>query len=167
MTHATPVRSSGCGATATYRVERFIAADAQAIFDVLADPFRHHEFDGSGMVQGEPHGPGRLGPGVRFTMAQRLGRIPYRSINDVVAFEEGRLIAWATSSEFRGRKVAGGQIWRYELEPIEGGTLVREVYDLSAVPMLDRLQERLGRTEGYVRAMEATLGRLADLVTAR
>lgn len=145
-------------------VERFIRADAATIFDILADPFKHHLIDGSGMVKGAPHGPGRLASGVRFTMGQQVGPIPYRSINDVVEFEEGRRIAWATSSEFRGRRVAGGQIWRYELEPVEGGTLVRETHDLGPTGLLAPIAARTGMTGWYDKGMHATLARLAALV---
>lgn len=150
--------------TTSRSVERLIRADQQTIFDVLADPFQHHRIDGSGMVQGQPHGPGRLSQGARFTMGQKIGPIPYRSVNHVVEFDEPRSIAWETCSEFRGRRVAGGQIWRYELEPADGGTLVREVYDLSAVPTLARIQGRTGQTRRYLQAMTSTLERLAGLV---
>ena len=30
-----------------------------------------------------------------------------------------------------GAKLGGGRIWRYELEPVDGGTLVRETWDIS------------------------------------
>lgn len=144
--------------------QRLVHADAQSIFDVLADPFRHHLFDGSGMVRGTPHGPGRLGPGARFTMAQKAGPIPYRSTNDVVEFEEGRRIAWATSTHLWGRRLGGGQIWRYELEPAENGTFVRETHDLSNAGFVAVVMTRTGLADRYETAMAATLERLARLV---
>jgi hypothetical protein len=118
------------------------------------------------MVKGRPHGPGRLAPGVRFTMAQKNGPFPYRSVNDVVEFEEGRRIAWATSAELRGRRIAGGQIWRYEVEPREDGTLVRETHDLSRAGIVATIIERTGMADRYEQAMRATLDRLARLVEA-
>ena len=45
-------------------VERFIRDDAATIFDILADPFKDHRIDGSGIVKGGPHGPGRRAVGV-------------------------------------------------------------------------------------------------------
>ena len=30
-------------------------------------------------------------------------------------------------------KILGGPIWRYELEPVDGGTRVRETWDISRV----------------------------------
>lgn len=148
-------------------VEQIIHADAQSIFDVLADPFQHHLIDGSDMVTGSPHGPGRLSLGARFTMGMHRGPIPYRSINTVVEFDEPRLIAWATVGEFRGRPFVGGHRWRYELEPRADDTLVRETYDWTTAIAARWTIEKPGFPARYVPAMRATLRRLADLVEAR
>jgi hypothetical protein len=51
--------------------------------------------------------------------------------NEVIEFEENRRIAWqARPAGFSGR-FTGGRIWRYELEPVDGGTRVRESWDVS------------------------------------
>jgi hypothetical protein len=57
----------------------------------------------------------------------------------------------------------GGRIWRYELEPLEGGTRVRETRDISAQRLITRLIMRgaAGRTK---KAMEATLARIGNIV---
>lgn len=130
---------------------------------MLADPFAHCLIDGSGMVQGSPHGPGRLSLGARFTMGQRIGGVPYRSVNEVVDFDEPRRIAWTTFSQWRGRRI-GGQVWRYELEPVPTGTLVVETHDLSSSPRLAWLLARTGVEDRYVEGMSATLDRLARAV---
>ena len=44
-------------------VERFIPASPDAIFDLLADPSRHQEIDGSGTVKGTAEGSQRLADG--------------------------------------------------------------------------------------------------------
>jgi hypothetical protein len=49
--------------------------------------------------------------------------LPYRTTNTVIEFEQDRRIAWQTT--MLGGLV-GGRIWRYELSPTDGGTLVRE-----------------------------------------
>lgn len=54
-----------------------IDAPADRIFDVLADPRRHPDFDGSGSVRGAISGPQRLSLGAKFGMDMRLG-VPYR-----------------------------------------------------------------------------------------
>lgn len=97
-----------------------VPAPAQAIFDLLADPRRHSEIDGSGSVKGaEGDAPQRLGLNSKFGMKMRIG-LPYKMENTVVEFEEGRLIGW---------RHLGGHIWRYILEPVDGGTKVTEQFD--------------------------------------
>lgn len=145
-------------------VERLIHADAQTIFDVLADPFQHHLIDGSNMLTGSPHGPGRLSLGSRFTMGMHRGPLPYRSINTVVEFNEPHRIAWATTGEFRGRPFVGNHRWRYELEPRDEGTLVRETYDWSTAIAAKWTIEKTRMPDTYEPAMVATLARLAHLV---
>ncbi|MGA1363059.1 MAG: SRPBCC family protein [Ilumatobacteraceae bacterium] len=91
-----------------------------AIFDLLADPRRHCEIDGSGsVVNSQLDAPERLSLGARFGMKMRIV-VPYRITNEVVEFEEGRRIAW---------RHFGGHVWRYILEPVEGGTKVTEQFD--------------------------------------
>lgn len=118
---AVPVRTS----------QRVVAAPAEVIFDMLVHPARHHEFDGSGTVQGAAFGPERLSLGDDFGMRMRMGA-PYTSRSTVVEFEEGRRIAWRTAKSVGGRFLFGGQIWRYELtDRGDGTTLVKESFDLS------------------------------------
>lgn len=97
-----------------------VPAPAQAIFDLLADPRRHSEIDGSGSVKGaEGDAPQRLALDSKFGMKMRIG-LPYKMENTVVEFEEGRLIGW---------RHLGGHVWRYILEPVDGGTKVTEQFD--------------------------------------
>lgn len=97
-----------------------VPATAQEIFDLLADPRRHGEIDGSGSVKAaHDDAPQRLALGSEFGMDMRIG-VPYRITNTVVEFEEGRRIGW---------RHFGGHVWRYVLEPVEGGTKVTEEFD--------------------------------------
>ena len=74
--------------------------------------------------------PERLSLGATFGMSMHMG-MGYSMVNTVIEFEENRRIAWqATLAGFGGRFL-GGRIWRYELEPVEGGTRVRESWDIS------------------------------------
>jgi hypothetical protein len=141
--------------------ERVVPAPAERVFDLLADPRRHREIDGSGTVRDAVSGPTRLSPGAVFGMDMQLGG-PYRMLNTVVEFQEGRRIAWQPRPAHRlAGRVLGGRIWRYELEPVEGGTRVRLTWDITRervppalLPLrplvrvnlrrsLDRLAERL------------------------
>jgi uncharacterized protein YndB with AHSA1/START domain len=112
-------------------VERVVPAPPEAVFDLLADASRHIELDGSGQLRGvKPGVPERLSLGAAFGMSMHMG-VGYSMHNTVIEFEENRRIAWqATIAGFLGRFV-GGRIWRYELEPAEGGTRVRESWDIS------------------------------------
>lgn len=97
-----------------------INAPARKIFEILATPERHRDFDGSGTVQRSLRGPQRLYLGAKFAMAMRI-KVPYRITNEVVAFEEDRLIAWRHLMRW---------VWRYELTAIDAqSTLVREYFD--------------------------------------
>ncbi len=143
-------------------VERLIAAPAETIFDLLADPARHAEIDGSGTVRGVSDGEGqRLALGDKFGMSMHAG-IGYTMVNEVVEFEENQLIAWQPRPTVGLlRPFVGGRIWRYELVPQDGGTLVRESWDIrqERVPLMVRpLRSRT------VDAMTKTLERLAAVV---
>lgn len=135
-------------------VSRVIKASPEAIFDVIADPARHGEMDGSGMVQNVRGESKRLALGSSFGMDMKLGPLPYRISNQVVEFEENRLIAWAHF---------GGHRWRYELEPVEGGTKVTESFDWSTARVPQAI-ELMGYPKKHPANMTATLERLAALV---
>ena len=135
-----------------------IKASPEVIFDVLADPARHSEIDGSGMVQNIRGESKRLELGSTFGMDMKMGPLPYRITNTVKEFEENRLIAW---SHF------GGHRWRYELEPVDGGTKVTESFDWSTCnPIMAKGIELAGYPKKHPASMSATLQRLADVVEA-
>ena len=108
-------------ATRIVSATRVIPAPAERIFDLLADPEGQVRIDGSGSVKASKSNPGRLSLGAKFSMEMKVG-IPYAVTNTVSAFEEGRTIAWHHFAQF---------VWRYELEPVEGGTKVTESFDYS------------------------------------
>ncbi len=135
-------------------VERLIDAPAERIFDVLADPSRHCEIDGSGSLVRMTSSHTRLALGSTFSMRVRLG-VTYPTKNRVLEYEENRLIAWAHWN---------GHRWRYELEPQDdGGTLVRETF-VWGTARWPRLMELTGSDTKNVPSMEATLERLAAVV---
>lgn len=139
-------------------VERVINAPSERIFDLLADPTKHHEFDGSDSVRrSRPDNPSRLSLGAEFTMSMHVG-VPYRITNEVVEFEENRRIAWWNWAH---------NVWRYELVPMQGGsTLARETFDASR-GRGTRLLHLFGIVDRNRRGMEQTLERLAWLTERR
>jgi uncharacterized protein YndB with AHSA1/START domain len=149
----------------TISVERVINASAADIFAMIADAGRHPSFDGSGTVDHSTEKSRPLALGAKFGMSMR-GRpeslfLPYRTTNTVVEFEPDRRIAWQTRMGPLG--VIGGRIWRYELSPVENGTLVRETWDVSQDrqrPML-KMGAMPKQTED---GMRATLERIAAIL---
>src|ERR1700756_3484195 len=111
----------------TLSVERVINAPAGEIFALLADAGKHASLDGSGTVPHSAHESQPLSNGTKFGMSMRWG-LPYRTTNTVIEFEPDRRIAWQTTMV---GGLVGGRIWRYELTPADGGTLVRESWDVS------------------------------------
>ncbi len=147
-------------------VERRIAAPADRMYALVADPLRHKDIDGSGSLV-EPidiSSPVRpLGLGDHFGMRMDL-RGEYVMTSTVIEAVPGRRFAWQSrphEDSVKWRLVFGGRIWRYEFEPDGDGTLVRESWDLSEEPL--RVVVTLGRWAARG-AMRRTLDRLAGLV---
>ncbi|MCU1485830.1 MAG: Polyketide cyclase/dehydrase [Actinomycetia bacterium] len=146
----------------TVSVERVIPASPEAIFAFLVDPAKHAEIDGSGSLVAVKGGSQQLTLGSTFGMSMKMG-LPYSMASTVVEFEPNRRIAWQTRGPGPiGRRV-GGRIWRYELEPVEDGTLVRETWDISQESPVTRPLVRLGGGKTG-KAMAATLVRIEELL---
>jgi hypothetical protein len=127
-----------------------VPAPAQMIFDLLADPRRHSEIDGSGSVQSaQINAPERLSLDATFGMQMKIG-LSYKITNTVVEFEEGKTIAW---------RHFGGHIWRYILEPVDGGTKVTEQFDWnkSKSPLILKLRKS---PQDNAKSIEKTLENL-------
>jgi len=142
-------------------VERVIAAPPEKIFDLLADPARHHDIDGSGSVIAAKETSQRLALGSKFGMRMKIG-VPYSMVSTVIEFDENRRIAWQSRPPGIGGRLAGGRIWRYELEPVEGGTRVRESWDISQERFKWMVQNARKKTRTN---METTLENIEKLAT--
>ncbi|HYN35213.1 MAG TPA: SRPBCC family protein [Ilumatobacteraceae bacterium] len=144
-------------------VDRAIAADPTAIFDVLRSPAGHVAIDASGMLMSAEGDPAQA-VGDRFTV--HMDRDSLRDFDlgeydvDVVieTFESDREIAWTIASTMDPPM---GHVYGYRLEPIDGGTLVTSYYDWSNIhevyePMVDAVFPVISETN-----LRATLGILA------
>ena len=131
---------------------RIIAAPAQEIFEILADPAKHSIIDGSGSLVEAKGNPPRLFLGAKFGMKMSFHATMR---NKVVEFEDGKQIGW---------RHIGQHVWRYELEPVEGGTKVTETFDWRPSPLPWLLQRQDIPTKNLA-SMEKTLGRLDTYVT--
>jgi|SRR5215469_2303310 len=100
-----------------------VNAPADELFELVADPRKHHELDGSGTVQDTIDGPQRLSSGAKFSVRMKLYGFPYRITSEVIDFAEGRVVEWRHPL---------GHSWRWELTPLsDHATLVTETFDYS------------------------------------
>jgi uncharacterized protein YndB with AHSA1/START domain len=139
----------------TVSASTVVAAPPAEVFALLANPHRHHEFDGSGTVRGAVSGPERLALGDRFGMSMKI-KVPYRVTNRVVEFEPDRRIGWCHPAR---------AIWRYELEVVPGGTRVTETFDYGGSPVAKGM-ELLGFPKGNAKSIRGTLRRLRAIFGA-
>lgn len=157
----------------TVSVAKEIPAPPHFVFALLADPAKHPEIDGSGMLRSATSSGAISGVGHTFTMKMHNEEMgDYEMINHVVEFEPGRCIAWepvllhAGRAEDREEEGArSGHRWSFELEPIStGATLVTESYDCSSAP--DWLQKAVKGGARWRASMEATLENIYRLCSA-
>jgi len=155
-------------------VSRRICAPARDIFQVLANPVRHPELDGSGSLRGAVSPTMISGVGDVFVMKMYYPHLgDYEMNNHVVEYEQDRRIGWEPEAG-RGHPAAApdssdsarwGHRWSYQLTP-DGpdATVVTEIYDCSQAPE----EERAGMDNGnvWIEAMAKTLERL-DALCAR
>ena len=134
--------------------ERVIAAPAAALFELIADPAQQPRWDGNNNLSSAAEGQRVTGVGDVFVMTNVGDRVRE---NRVVEFEEGRRIAWKPAPV--GEKEPG-QLWRWELEPCTGGTLVRHTYDWTGLTD----ETRFARAQTFtVEGLRESIDRLAAL----
>lgn len=136
--------------------ERLIAADAADIFELIADPAQQPRWDGNDNLVQAPDGQRVRAVGDVFEMVIHNGQ---GRENHVVEFEEGRRIAWKPAPTGEQPR---GHVWRWELEPAAGGTLVRHTYDWTALTDESRLARARATTADSLRASIDRLAALAE-----
>ena len=107
--------------------ELLIAAPAERIFELTADPARHSDWDGNDNIKAAASNQRVRAVGEVFTVT--IFTVARGSIreNHVVEFVEGRQIAWKPAEP---DQPAVGHLWRWELEPADSaGTRVVHTYD--------------------------------------
>ena len=147
-------------------VERVISAPPERIFAIVADPRRHQDINGNDTVREAFDVPEKLSLGATFGMNMDFGG-EYQMTNTVIEYDENRRIAWQArppADSSRWRHMFGGRIWRYELEPVDRGTRVRESWDLTQEGFTWVVWGYRRKTHAN---MQATLMRLEQLVTAQ
>ncbi|OBJ92007.1 polyketide cyclase [Mycobacterium gordonae] len=136
---------------------RDIAAGAQRIFDLIADPSLQPSWDGNDNLAAAEPGQRVHRVGDAFTMTLTLGTV---RLNHVVEFDEGRRIAWRPSEL---GKTPPGHLWRWELTPVsETRTTVTHTYDWTALSDPDRLARAQATTAERLRSSIDRLAAIAE-----
>lgn len=147
-----------------------IAAPQDAIFALLADPNRHTDLDGAGMLRGVEGDSAPIGGmGQVFTMNMHQDDLgDYRMVNTVTAFQPSSRIGWAPavdpSCELAaklGDMDASGHTYTYDLREVEGGTEVTQTYEWMSVRDEEflKLFPRVSQDQ-----LEGTLAKIAGTV---
>lgn len=133
---------------------REIDAPATTVFELIADPAQHASWDGNDNVVELVRGSRVRAVGEIFAMRTTKGNV---RDNLVVAFEEGRIIAWRPGDD--GGAPAGHE-WRWEVEPL-GAERCRATHTYDWRELTD--ERRRPRAESTTeRNLRASLDRLAD-----
>ncbi|MQA35335.1 SRPBCC family protein, partial [Modestobacter roseus] len=85
---------------------REIAATAERVFELIADPAQHPRWDGNDNLAAAAPGQRVRAVGAVFTMTLTTGAVRE---NHVVEFAEGRLVAWRPAEP---GKEPPGHLWR-------------------------------------------------------
>jgi uncharacterized protein YndB with AHSA1/START domain len=142
-------------------VRAVVRADPAAVFALLADPQQHPKLDGSGNIRAVASAAPVTAVGQTFTMDMErpeLGR--YQTENTVIDFVPGRTIAWTTT---RPGNPVSGFWWRWDVETADGGCVVTQTYDWSAVTD-PAVLARVSFPRITPQEMRRTIDRLAEAV---
>ncbi|WP_101653588.1 SRPBCC family protein [Brevibacterium ihuae] len=144
-------------------VSRTIDAPAKDIFEILSNPERHHELDGSGFIVSDSKTDRITANGQVFTMnmnGEHMGG-EYQTDNHVTGYDEGKLLAWQTAPA--GTEPPGWE-WVWELEP-EGADATRVVHTYAWDKVDPQTAKKIGLPLVSESELEDTLNRLAAAVS--
>ena len=137
--------------------DREIAAPADQIFELIAEPVQQPRWDGNDNLVEAPEGQRVRAVGDVFTMKTTKGKVRE---NHVVEFEEGRLIAWRPAGP---GEEPPGHLWRWELEPVgPSRTRVIHTYDWTQLTDEKRFARARATTQDRLQASLDRLGALAE-----
>jgi len=137
---------------------RDIAASAEDLFELVADPAQQPRWDGNDNLSEAPAGQRVRAVGDVFVMMTTRGVVRE---NQVVEFVEGRRIAWLPAEPGQSPP---GHLWRWEFEPIDpANTRVTHTYDWTDLTDQQRIPRAQATTADK---LQASLDRLALIAAA-
>lgn len=147
----------------TVKMSKRIEAEPAPIFEILSQPKRHIEIDGSGMLRGAITEEPIAGVGDVFAMKMHHEEFgDYEMNNRVVEFEDNQRITW----EPERRDIVADRWhyrWGYDLVPDgAGATIVTEFFDCSRSPDEAKLATKDGTV--WIEAISASLEKLDQVV---
>jgi len=141
---------------------RDVAAPAEVIFELIADPAQQPQWDGNDNLAAAPAGQRVRGVSAVFTMSLTTGAVRE---NLVIEFDEGRLIAWRPSEP---GGTPPGHLWRWELEPVDDAhTRVTHTYDWSRLIDAKRMERARATTADRLQASVDKLAEIAEQADRR
>ena len=145
-------------------VSRTIDAPTAAVFDVLSNPQRHAELDGSGFVISDDRSDRITGTGQTFRMNMQGDHMggEYQTDNTVTGYDENKLLAWRTAPA--GSEPPGWEwVWQLEANGADATdvTLAYDWADVSDPGILQKISFPLV-PQG---ALEDSLAKLAEAVS--
>jgi uncharacterized protein YndB with AHSA1/START domain len=136
---------------------RYIAAPADVIFELIADPSQQPRWDGNDNLSEAAAGQRVRAVGDVFVMTTTTGNVRE---NHVVEFVEGRRVAWRPAEP---GQPPPGHLWRWELEAIDPSqTRVTHTYDWRALTDPKRIPRAQATTAERLRASLDRLAALAE-----
>lgn len=140
-----------------------VDAAAQTLWEIAANPHRHHELDGSGTVRSTARGPEQLSEGDRFSVDTKKFGLAYALKPVVTAAEpphgdDTGVVEWRQPT---------GHRWRWEFEASDAQTTrVTESYDASDQQALLRRGLNLAKVQDEnARSIRASLRKLRTSFT--
>ncbi len=133
-----------------------VAAPAAEVFALIADPARQPEWDGNDNLSASTS-PRVTAAGDVFEMTNTSGMVRQ---NHVVAFTEGRRIAWRPSPVDEPQP---GHKWQWDVEPVDAlRCRVTHIYDWTELTDASRLDRARSTTADNLLASIARLKALAE-----
>lgn len=103
-----------------------VNAPASELYELVANPHRHHELDGSGTVGQNISGAEEMTVGETFSTHMKQFGMKYRTTSTVTQAEKDKVLEW---------QLGLGQKWRWEFEPLgPDQTSVTETWDIREIP---------------------------------